>query len=94
MGQFDLRNFLTENKLTEQSKMLNERIQQRYRKGDTVELTDDALDNYGKKYKGKKFKIVSVSKSDRDHPGFDSSSNSALYDLDNLDFSVYDWELK
>lgn len=28
------------------------------------------------------------------HPGFDSSSGCALYDLEGCNFSLYDWELE
>jgi len=91
---FDLRNYLTENKLTETSKLLNERIEQRYEVGDEVELTDNAIQNYGSKYRGKTFRVEDVYTSDREHRGYDSSSQAALYSLQGLNFDVYDWELQ
>ena len=70
------------------------RIEQNYDVGDTVTLTSDAIDNYGKKYRNKKFEIESVATSKRDHPGFDDSAGQALYDLVGFNNSVYVWEIE
>ncbi len=78
----------------------------RFKVGDSVRMTPDALENYGQKYAGKSFDVESVStaympakeffakgKPNGFHPGFDESSNCALYDFAELGFSLYDWEL-
>ena len=57
-------------------------------------MSDDALDNYGKKYKNKQFTIDHVATSEDEHPGFDSGVGQALYDLKELEFSLYEYELE
>ena len=70
-------------------------------------MTDDALENYGERYRGKVFIVEHVStkympaseffsrgKPTGYHPGFDDSSESALYDLEGFNSSLYDWELR
>ena len=79
--------------IMEEIQKLNEaRMVKRYKVGDMVTMTDDALDNYGKKYKNKKFKITHVATSQSDHPGFDDVGY-ALYDFKGVDSSLYDYEL-
>lgn len=86
-------------------------MQKSFRKGDQVQIFDDAADAYDKKYRNKTFVITHVAtkymplgeffakgKPAGYHPGFDITSDSALYDLETLNgrplpFSLYDWEL-
>jgi hypothetical protein len=82
-------------------------IKARLRKGDKFRLTADALDNYGPKYADRTFTVSHVStaympaaefyakgRPDGFHPGFDESAGCALYDADELTFSVYEWEVR
>lgn len=72
--------------------------------GDKFKLTDDAIDNYGERYRDRVFKVSHVATRyvpsnvtpypDGAHPGFCRESGRALYDADGLNFSVYDWEIK
>ena len=71
-----------------------------YRLGNKVRMTEEALENYGEQYSEVTFEIIKVSKSTKDHPGFDDSVYPDwLYDLKNLDNgeyfpgSLYDYEL-
>jgi hypothetical protein len=65
-----------------------------YNVGDYVRMTDDAIDNYGEQYRDKEFRISYVSKSIDDHMGYDEGVGGNLYDLDGLNFSLYDYELE
>ena len=79
----------------------------KYRKGNKVKLTPDAIDNYGSEYRDRIFTISSASNkympakdffaSGRPagyHPGYDEGvSPMGLYDLIGLEFSLYDWEI-
>lgn len=79
----------------------------RFRVGSRVVMSDDALDNYGEEYRDRVFRVASVStkympsarffsegKPAGYHPGFDEAAGSALYDFDDLNFSLYDRELE
>lgn len=79
----------------------------KYKIGDQVSLTSDALTNYGEQYSGKKFTISHVAtkympasefyakgKPNGYHPGFDASAYGALYDCIGLHFSLYEWEVE
>lgn len=83
-------------------------MRQRFKVGSRVTVTPDALENYGTVHKGKKFTVSGVStfycpadvhysaghsKNCSGHPGFDDVG-SALYDLEGLEYSLYDWELQ
>lgn len=81
-------------------------MKRRFAVGDSVVMNEDALANYGEQYRGRAFIVESVStrympskeffargKPSGYHPGFAADSGSALYDLQNLNFSLYDWEL-
>ena len=70
-----------------------------FRKGDVVEMTADAIENYGEKWAGEPLKITHVATmympADRFfatgrpngyHPGYDEGvGKEALYDLETLD---------
>jgi hypothetical protein len=86
---------------------MNNTIRANHKTGDSITMTNNALDNYGQKYAGKLFRITHVAtrympaKEFYDngrptgfHPGFDESAGYALYDLDGLNFSLYEWEVK
>jgi len=82
-------------------------IRKRFRVGERVVMTEDALENYGEKWRDRPLRIIHVStkympakeffargKPEGYHPGFDASSESALYDFDEEKLgSLYDWEL-
>lgn len=85
-------------------------IRKRFKIGDMVRLTPNALDNYGNpESNGKPFKVTSVStfycpaskhyqpghsQSCAGHPGFDDVGD-ALYEGDHpLPAAFYDWELE
>ena len=76
--------------------------------GDKVLMTDDAIENYGEEYRDKEFTICAISwrympaKEFYDknmphgyHPGYDEGvGDSELYDFEELEFSLYDWEIQ
>lgn len=71
---------------------------QNFKMGNVVRLSEEGAENECyRAFVGKKMKIVSVSRSRDDHPGFDEGAGSALYDLvcegKDVPFSLYDWEL-
>lgn len=81
-------------------------MHKRFRVGSRVTMSNDALENYGEKYRGKVFVVKHVAtkympaaqffaagKPEGYHPGFDDTG-SALYDLKGLNMSLYDWELQ
>lgn len=70
-------------------------------------MTEPALENYGEAYRGRRFTVSHVAtaympaaqffahgKPDGFHPGFDESAGCALYDLNGLNFSLYEWEVR
>ncbi len=75
---------------------------------DKVQMTKDALTNYGQKYKNKVLTITRAAHSymppnefystgmpARYHPGYDNSlKGEGLYDFKGLNFSLYGYELK
>ena len=71
----------------------------RFKEGDTVMMTADALANYGHIYEGVSFLVTHKATSVKEHPGYDSGCGGGLYDLERIDnqdalnFSLYDWEL-
>lgn len=65
-----------------------------YKVGDYVRMTDDAIDNYGEQYRDKEFRISHVARSRDDHMGYDEGVGGNLYDFDELNFSLYDYELE
>jgi hypothetical protein len=75
-------------------------IVQRFLVDDYVVMSDDAISNYGDQWRDVVLVITHVATSHDDHPGFDPSSGSALYDfiVDNTGkhgaMSLYDWELE
>jgi len=75
--------------------------------GDKCEMTKDAIDNYGIEYLGVIFTVEAVATKympakdffskgmpEGFHPGYDEAAGGdPLYDLEGLDFSLYDWEV-
>ncbi|MFA5217119.1 hypothetical protein [Sulfuricurvum sp.] len=75
--------------------------------GNTVFMNEDALENYGNGYKDKPLTITHIAtkympskqffaegKPKGYHPGYDESvSPMALYDFEELEFSLYEWEI-
>lgn len=83
------------------------KIMPRHKIGDRIQMTADAIANYGTQYAGQTFTITSVATAYMPaaqfyaqgrpagyHPGFDSSTGCALYDCANLNMSLYEWEIK
>ena len=79
------------------------KIEQNFKIGDTVELSDIALEN--ENYtdligESEKLIITEVYTSDKEHPGFDASVGMALYSVKRkkteaqLPFDFYDYELE
>jgi hypothetical protein len=76
----------------------------RFKVGDKFQLSKDALDNYGEEYAGKTFTVravythyVPAAKMESDpsgHPGFDEAGGSCLYGSQELNFDVYEWEMR
>ena len=76
--------------------------------GQKVTMSDIALENYGEKYKGKILTISHVSSKYMPakefyaagmpqgfHPGYDEGIHpQKLYDFKEIDFSLYDYELR
>ncbi len=76
--------------------------------GTKVKMSDNALENYGQEYKDKiliieskanKYmpaeKFFAMGKPEGYHPGYDNAGMPGvwLYDCEDLNFSLYDWEL-
>lgn len=65
--------------------------------GAEVQMTENALENYGEQYRGKTFKVTHIARNRGEHPGYDEGAGGALYDLSldgkNFPNSLYDWEL-
>lgn len=75
--------------------ILNERtIRPSFRKGDRVVMTETAIENYGEEYRDKHLTIEHVATSEDEHPGFDTGIGEALYDLKELEFSLYEYEIE
>jgi hypothetical protein len=81
-------------------------IKAKHRVGDSVTMTDAALENYGERFRGRQFVITHVATAYMPavqfyangqprgfHPGFDESAGCALYDFVGLNFSLYEWEV-
>lgn len=71
-----------------------------FRVGSKVRISDEGAENENyARFVGKVLRVTHVSRSTDDHPGFDSSAGSPLYDLETLGgqpvpFSLYNWELE
>jgi hypothetical protein len=77
----------------------------RFKPGDRVIMTNDALANYGTEYDAVVFRVSNVStfycpaavhfandghtKTCNGHPGYDDAGNSALYDLEREDGDTF-----
>lgn len=62
--------------------------------GDTFKLTDNAIDNYGEWYRDREFTVSHVATSQDEHIGYDAAmEGEKLYDAEELNFSVYDYEV-
>lgn len=62
--------------------------------GDKVKMNDVAIENYGEEYRDKTFTVSKISRSTKDHPGYDEGlAGEALYDFEELEFSLYDYEV-
>ena len=63
--------------------------------GDKFTLTSDAVENYGSEYANKVFTVSHIAYDKSQHPGYDEGLNGqALYDAEELQFSVYDYEVE
>lgn len=67
--------------------------------GDIIRLTDEALDNYGERWRGRDLRVTHVAHSEAEHPGYDSGlGGEALVDMaiadtgEDVPFSVYEYE--
>ncbi|WP_131722536.1 hypothetical protein [Mycolicibacterium conceptionense] len=67
--------------------------------GDIIRLTDDAVENYGEKWRGQDLRVTHVAHSIDDHPGYDPAAEGvALVDTEyahtggDVPFSVYEYE--
>ncbi len=82
-------------------------IKPRLRVGLRFRLTSNALDNYGPQYAERIFTVSAVAtaympaaefyakgKPAGFHPSFDEAAGCALYDAEELAFSVYEWEIE
>lgn len=69
----------------------------KYEQGDEFKLTENALANYGEKHRDKIFTISEwfdhCGTDEHGHPGFDECAGSAIYDIEELEFSLYEWEM-
>ncbi|BBY54029.1 hypothetical protein H7J07_05330 [Mycobacterium koreense] len=69
--------------------------------GDTIYLTDDAVDNYGDRWRGEPLRVTHVARSVDEHPGYDTAvGGEALVDTEVVrtgecvPFSVYEYEFE
>jgi len=68
-------------------------MEHNYIKGDKITMSDDAVEGYGEKYRGVVYTVLAGYTNSQEHPGFDSSAGSALYDFEEIEFSLYEWEM-
>lgn len=62
--------------------------------GQKARMTNNALENYGEEYRGKVFTVCHVARNRAEHPGYDEGvSPDRLYDFNELEFSLYDYEI-
>lgn len=65
--------------------------------GDEFILSENALENYGEKFRGKIFVVREwfdhVGTDTHGHLGFDTGASSCLYEADGMGFAVYEWEI-
>lgn len=78
-----------------------------YKIGTKVRMTKDALENYGEEYRGNEFTVTRVATKYMPsgefyakgeptgyHPGYDDAAGGLpLYDFEELEFSLYSWEV-
>lgn len=78
-----------------------------YRVGKQLVMTEEALENYGEQYRDVPLTVSHVAygympaeefyrlgKPEGYHPGYDGVGNGPLYDFEELQFSLYSWEVK
>lgn len=66
-----------------------------YKIGDKVRLSADGRENECyRKFWERTLTVCDVSRSRKDHPGFDEAAGSALYDFEECPFSLYEWEME
>lgn len=69
-------------------------MNERFSIGDKCIMTENAIDNYGNKYKDKVLTICHIAHDKSEHPGYDESiSPECLYDFIEINFSLYDYEI-
>jgi len=66
-------------------------MKNRYYKGDKFTLSSIALENYGEEHEGKEYTVLQ--RYTDDHPGFDSNGGPFIYDIEELNFSLYPYEM-
>jgi hypothetical protein len=68
-----------------------------YSKGSKFYLTPDAVENYGEEYRNRVFTVAEWfdhrGRDQHGHPGFDEAAGSCLYGIEELSFSLYEWEM-
>lgn len=63
--------------------------------GDKFVLSDIALENYGEEYRDVEFTVCYVATNEEEHEGYDNSvEGMALYEADELNFAVYEYEIE
>lgn len=67
-------------------------MNQRFRVGDKVKVSQEHLDNYGLSG-GEVFEVEAVYTTEEEHPGYDPIGD-ALYSLKGLNYDLYDYELE
>ncbi len=67
----------------------------KFKIGDRVKMTNDALDNYGEEHRDTVFIVEHTATNTNEHPGYDDGVYPmGLYDHGGFDSSLYDWELE
>jgi hypothetical protein len=62
-----------------------------YKKGDKFTMSEAALENYGFDHDEKEYTVETRFR--EDHPGYDPSGGRYIYDIKELQFSLYHWEM-
>jgi len=64
-------------------------------KGDTVYMTvSQAENNYGLRYVGQPLTVSHIATNSDQHPGYDEATGGILFDFEELEFSLYEWEIQ
>jgi hypothetical protein len=63
----------------------------KYQKGDKFTMSEAAIENYGQEHENRKYTVLARYR--EGHPGYDPCGGRYIYDIEELGFSLYHWEM-